>query len=115
VVGIEAAPHLQRPGFLPENPPDRAVVRLPTEADVDYVRYLVQVEGRVLGLEVDDESPYGGRKLPAFCGLGVEEALHPFFLEAVHPAVEHPFGEAHLLGTLGHRISEEHQRTGMAS
>jgi hypothetical protein len=72
--------------------------------NVDYVRYLVQVEGRILGFEVDDEPcPYGGRELAAFCALGVEEALHPFGLETVHPAVESPFGGTPFGGTpFGH-------------
>jgi hypothetical protein len=43
---------LQRHGLLREDARHRADVGLPTEAGLDHVGYLVEVEGQVLGLEI---------------------------------------------------------------
>ena len=89
----------------------RLVVWPPAEAHVDSVGYLVEVEGRVLGLQIHDETRDGGREVAAPGVLGAEEALHPLRIEARHPALQRaPGGRARLLRALGRGAAEEHQR-----
>ena len=88
-----------------------AIFRPSSEANVVYVRYLAQVEGRVLGLRIHNEPPHRRRKPAAPTGrLRVEEALHPFVLEARGLPVEGSFGNTGLLCLLGHGASEQDQR-----
>jgi hypothetical protein len=91
---------LQRQSFLVENPLYGTHVGLSAEAGAYYVGYLVEVEGRVLGLEVHDETANVGRELSPFGLLGSEQALHPFVLEAPYPAPQRGLGDAGLPGAL---------------
>lgn len=72
VVGREAAHEPQGYGLLLEDAPDRLVVRTPSEADVDGVGYLVEVEAGVLGLQIHGEPADRRRQLLPSGVLGAE-------------------------------------------
>ncbi len=99
---------LQGPGLLVEHPPHRADVNLAPEADADDAGHLVEVERRMLGLEIHDEPADAGRESSPPGRLGSEEALHALRLEALHPAPERALGDAGLPGALGHGGAEKH-------
>jgi hypothetical protein len=77
--------------------------------DVDDVGDLVEVEGRVLGLEVHDESANPRRKHLAPGPLRSEQALHPVALETLHPTIQGSLGGPGLFGPLKDRVSEQDQ------
>src|SRR5215204_4281189 len=84
--------------------------RFPARVHITDVGNLAQAHRRMLCLYVHDEPSYGGRQLSPLGRLSVEEAVYPFDLEAVHPAVERPLGGAGLPGALGHGTTEQHKR-----
>src|SRR5829696_8494792 len=110
VVGREAAHHAQGDGLLLEDPGHGLAVGAPPEAHVASVGYLVGVEARVVGLQVHDEAPHGGREPLAPGVLGPEEGLHALLLEARQPAVERALPGASLACPLGHGTSEQRER-----
>jgi hypothetical protein len=110
VVGREAPHHAQGDRFLRQDAPDALVVRAPSEEDVAGVGDLVEVEARVLGLEIHDEATNGRRQPPVLGPLGTEEALHAFRMEAGRPPLEGPLGgRAGLLRAPGREATEQHQ------
>src|SRR5215218_2995488 len=94
-----------------ENPLYGADIRLPAEAGTDDVGYLVEVERRVLGLEVYDEPADVGRELLPLGRLRFEEALHTLLAEACYPALEGASRDSCLLGTFGNGGAEQHRLT----
>ena len=69
-----------------------------------------EVEGRVLGLQVQDEAPQGWRQPLAARGPGAEEALHALRVEALRPPLEGPpGGRAGFPGSPVRRSAEQHQ------
>src|SRR5215211_5872655 len=81
-----------------ENPLYGADIRLPAEAGAHHVGYLVEVEGRVLGLEVHDEPADVGRQPSFVSRLGGEQALHALRPEALYATLDRALRNAGLLG-----------------
>src|SRR5215216_5434391 len=112
VVRGEAPTHAQRHRLLGQDAADGLVVGTPAEEDVADVGYLVEVEARVLRLEVDDAATQRRRELAVPGAVGAEQALHALRLEAPRPALEGPLGSrTRLTCALGGGAAEEHERT----
>jgi hypothetical protein len=81
------------------------------EVEVAGGRDLVGVEARILSLQVHNETADGRGQTAASGGLGAEEALHPFGLEANDPALQRVLrGHGGILRALGGRATEPYDR-----
>jgi hypothetical protein len=112
VVGWEASHEPQRYGLFREHALHRLAGGAPPEAHVADARELDRVEAGILGLQVHDETPDGGRQPLTLGRLRAEEALHPLRLEAGHlPPQRAPGGRPGLLGPPVRRGAKQHQRS----